>query len=108
MRRSGHRPQRKSKCKPGTNLVRWRSIGAGPSKRDVERKGIAHLPDRADKSRNGMRLAELFFIGKLSDRTDRPFDRPFEDETRESVYVLVSRQRALNIEMRRTPVPALR
>ncbi len=66
------------------------------------------MPDRADESRNGMHLAELFFIGELSDRADRPFDRPFEDETRERVGILVSRQCTLNVEMRRAPLPTLR
>ena len=54
-----------------------------------------------------MGLTELLFIGEFGYRTDRPFDRPFQNEACEHVGILVSRQLALYVEMSGAPIPTL-
>src|SRR6516165_1417594 len=69
---------------------------------------VADLPDQSDQPRNRLFHAELFLIKKLRHRPHLPLEWTFNDGTDKNIGMMVSRQRSFDIEMDRSPLPALR
>jgi len=78
------------------------------AKGNIEGKLVADLPDQPDEPRNRFFHAELLLIKKLRDRPHLPFEWAFDDGANKSIGVMVSRQQRFDIEIDRSPIPALR
>src|SRR3954463_10391990 len=74
----------------------------------VERKAVAHAPDRADEERIGTRAVTRPIGKDFRYRSHRPGEWPLEDRAEKEIGLVLARTRQQRIEMNRRGLPALR
>src|SRR6266480_571255 len=84
------------------------AIGKRVAKGDIEGELVVDLPDQTHQCRNRLFQAKLFLVKKLRHRPHLPLEWAFDDGANKNIGMMVSRQQSFDIEMNRSPIPALR
>jgi len=74
----------------------------------VERQLVIDLPNRTDQCGECVRLAKFFLIEDFGHRADDPLRWTLNNKISEGIRPLITRERAGNVQMNRSPVPTLR
>src|SRR6266566_320149 len=92
----------------GADFIDGMTVGERMAEGDIEGELVVNSPDQSDEPGDRLFEAELFLIKELRNRPYLPLEWAFNDGANKNIGMMLSRQQGFDIEMNRSPIPALR